>query len=89
VLVSDPHDMEMLSALGLVLLLFCLGLEFHLDDLRSGGRRMAPAGGTYLALNVGAGLGFGFALAVHRGVCALRPPAALNALVLKRLEGCE
>ncbi|WP_369216673.1 cation:proton antiporter [Streptomyces flavofungini] len=62
VLVSDPHDLEMLSALGLVLLLFYLGLEFHMDDLRTGGRRMALAGGTYLALNVGAGLGFGFAL---------------------------
>lgn len=62
VLVSDPHDLEMLSALGLVLLLFYLGLEFHMDDLKSGGRKMALAGGTYLALNVGAGLGFGFAL---------------------------
>ncbi|MFE3514254.1 cation:proton antiporter [Streptomyces sp. NPDC059166] len=62
VLLDDPHDLEMLSALGLVLLLFYLGLEFHLDDLRKGGRRMALAGGTYLALNVGAGLGFGFAL---------------------------
>ncbi|MET9665860.1 cation:proton antiporter [Streptomyces sp. NPDC006475] len=62
VLLSDPHDLEMLSALGLVLLLFYLGLEFHLDDLLAGGRTMALAGGTYLALNVGAGLGFGFAL---------------------------
>ncbi|WP_314416504.1 cation:proton antiporter [Streptomyces kroppenstedtii] len=62
VLVSDPHEMEMLSALGLVLLLFYLGLEFHMDDLKAGGRRMALSGGTYLALNVGAGLGFGFAL---------------------------
>ncbi|MFF1696037.1 cation:proton antiporter [Streptomyces sp. NPDC058257] len=62
VLLSDPHDLEMLSALGLVLLLFYLGLEFHMDDLKTGGRKMALAGGTYLALNVGAGLGFGFAL---------------------------
>ncbi|MBO0918047.1 cation:proton antiporter [Streptomyces laculatispora] len=62
ILVADPHDLEMLSALGLVLLLFYLGLEFHLDDLKAGGRRMALAGGAYLALNVGAGLGFGFAL---------------------------
>ncbi|POX38142.1 cation/H(+) antiporter [Streptomyces sp. Ru73] len=62
VLVSDPHDLEMLSLLGLVLLLFYLGLEFHLDDLKTGGRKMALAGGAYLALNVGAGLGFGFAL---------------------------
>ncbi|MFD7506672.1 cation:proton antiporter [Streptomyces sp. NPDC059850] len=62
VLVENPHDFEMLSALGLVLLLFYLGLEFHLDDLKSGGRRLLAAGGTYLLLNVGAGLGFGFAL---------------------------
>ncbi|MGD3107245.1 cation:proton antiporter [Streptomyces sp. YGL11-2] len=62
VLVADPHDLEMLSLLGLVLLLFYLGLEFHVDDLKAGGRRMALAGGAYLALNVGAGLGFGFAL---------------------------
>ncbi|MGW9305290.1 MULTISPECIES: cation:proton antiporter [Streptomyces] len=61
-LLSNPHDLEMLSALGLVLLLFYLGLEFHMDDLKTGGRKMAIAGGTYLALNVGAGLGFGFAL---------------------------
>ncbi|MET8905374.1 cation:proton antiporter [Streptomyces sp. NPDC127113] len=62
VLVEDAHDFEMLSALGLVLLLFYLGLEFHLDDLRTGGKRLLAAGGIYLLLNVGAGLGFGFAL---------------------------
>ncbi|MYY01260.1 MULTISPECIES: cation:proton antiporter [unclassified Streptomyces] len=62
VLVADPHELEMLSALGLVLLLFYLGLEFHLDDLKTGGRKMVVAGGAYLVLNVGAGLGFGFAL---------------------------
>ncbi|MGW6642535.1 cation:proton antiporter [Streptomyces iakyrus] len=62
VIVEDVHDFEMLSALGLVLLLFYLGLEFHLDDLKSGGRRLLTAGGIYLLLNVGAGLGFGFAL---------------------------
>ncbi|MFF0886360.1 cation:proton antiporter [Streptomyces sp. NPDC003456] len=62
VIVEDAHDFEMLSALGLVLLLFYLGLEFHLDDLESGGRRLLSAGGIYLLLNVGAGLGFGFAL---------------------------
>ncbi|MFF8963936.1 cation:proton antiporter [Streptomyces globisporus] len=61
-LLSNPHDLEMLSALGLVLLLFYLGLEFHMDDLKTGGRKMAVAGGTYLVLNVGAGLIFGFAL---------------------------
>ncbi|MGC5342475.1 cation:proton antiporter [Streptomyces sp. DT171] len=62
VLVADPHDLEMLSALGLVLLLFYLGLEFHLDDLKKGGRKMLAAGSVYLALNVGAGFVFGFVL---------------------------
>jgi monovalent cation:H+ antiporter-2, CPA2 family len=62
VLVRDPRELEMLSALGLVLLLFYLGLEFSLDDLRRGGRRLVATGGIYLLLNVGAGLGFGFAL---------------------------
>ncbi|NLU67913.1 cation/H(+) antiporter [Streptomyces sp. HNM0574] len=62
VLLKDPHELEMLSALGLVLLLFYLGLEFHMDDLKTGGKKMALAGGAYLALNVGAGLVFGFAL---------------------------
>ncbi|WFB82181.1 MULTISPECIES: cation:proton antiporter [Streptomyces] len=62
VLVEDAHDFEMLSALGLVLLLFYLGLEFHLDDLKRGGRRLLTAGGIYLLLNVGAGLVFGFVL---------------------------
>ncbi|MFH9574584.1 cation:proton antiporter [Streptomyces sp. NPDC017230] len=62
VLVEDAHDFEMLSALGLVLLLFYLGLEFHLDDLKAGGKRLLTAGGVYLLLNVGAGLAFGFVL---------------------------
>jgi CPA2 family monovalent cation:H+ antiporter-2 len=62
VIVDDASDLEMLSALGLVLLLFYLGLEFHLDDLKRGGARLLAAGGIYLLLNIGAGLGFGFAL---------------------------
>jgi CPA2 family monovalent cation:H+ antiporter-2 len=58
----EDRDLATLSALGLVLLLFYLGLETRPDDLASGGRKMAVAAGTYLALNVGAGLAFGFAL---------------------------
>lgn len=61
-LVGDPQELEMLSALGLVLLLFYLGLEFNLDDLKAGGRKMTVAGSLYLVLNVGIGLAFGFVL---------------------------
>lgn len=62
VLVSEPADLEMLAALGLVLLLFHLGLEFSLEDLASGGRKLVATGGMYIALNLGGGLGLGFAL---------------------------
>jgi CPA2 family monovalent cation:H+ antiporter-2 len=61
-LVSDPGELELLAALGLVLLLFSLGLEFSVEDLTSGGRKLLAAGGLYLLLNVGGGLAFGFAL---------------------------
>ena len=61
-LVDHPEEIELLAALGLVLLLFHLGLEFSLDDLASGGRKLVIAGATYLSLNLGGGLAFGFAL---------------------------
>ncbi|HZA77029.1 MAG TPA: cation:proton antiporter [Acidimicrobiales bacterium] len=62
VLVEDPEDLELLAALGLVLLLFHLGLEFSLDDLIGGGRKLLGAGAVYLVLNVGGGLALGFGL---------------------------
>jgi CPA2 family monovalent cation:H+ antiporter-2 len=61
-LVDHPEDLELLAALGLVLLLFHLGLEFSIDDLIGGGRTLLIAGATYLGLNLGGGLVFGFAL---------------------------
>jgi CPA2 family monovalent cation:H+ antiporter-2 len=62
VIIDEPERVELLSALGLILLLFYLGLEFSLGDLVEGGRQLLVAGATYLALNVGGGLAFGFAL---------------------------
>jgi monovalent cation:H+ antiporter-2, CPA2 family len=62
VLVQDPDVLSLVAALGLILLLFHLGLEFSLGDLIEGGPRLLKAGGTYLVLNVGAGLVFGFTL---------------------------
>ncbi|BCB82366.1 cation:proton antiporter [Phytohabitans flavus] len=60
-LVEDPGDLALIAALGLVFLLFYLGLEFHTDDLVAGGRRMLAAGLGYLVLNIGGGLALGFA----------------------------
>ena len=65
-LVDDPHELELLAALGLILLLFHLGLEFSIGDLLAGGRSLLAIGAIYLAaehrrrprLRVRAGLGF-------------------------------
>jgi CPA2 family monovalent cation:H+ antiporter-2 len=48
--------------LGLVILLFHLGIEFSINELIAGGRRLLLAGGSYIALNFGAGLVLGWAL---------------------------
>jgi len=59
--VENPGDLALIAALGLVFLLFYLGLEFHTDDLVAGGRRLLTAGLGYLVLNIGGGLALGFA----------------------------
>jgi CPA2 family monovalent cation:H+ antiporter-2 len=61
-LVEDPHDLELLAALGLILLLFHLGLEFSLGDLVEGGRSLLGIGAIFLTLNIGGGIVFGLAL---------------------------
>ncbi|HLM17652.1 MAG TPA: cation:proton antiporter [Acidimicrobiia bacterium] len=61
-LVDDPGDFALLATLGLILLLFYLGLEFSIGELTAGGRSLASAGAIYLGLNIAAGLAFGFAI---------------------------
>lgn len=61
-LVSDAAELELVARLGLVFLLFYLGLEFSLDQLVAGGRRLVVAASVYLVLNVGGGLGYGLML---------------------------
>src|SRR5690242_4389881 len=62
VVLEDPEAIHLLAILGLVLLLFHLGIEFSIHELLSGGRRLLWAGGSYIALNFGAGLVLGWAL---------------------------
>jgi CPA2 family monovalent cation:H+ antiporter-2 len=97
-LVEDPADLELLAALGLVLLLFHLGLEFSLDDLASGGRKLLAAGAMYIALNLGGGLALGFALGwgsreafVIAGAVGISSSAIVTKLLieLKRLANPE
>lgn len=62
VLFKNPDELELLATFGLIFLLFYLGLEFSVDDITSGGRRLLLAAGLYLLLNIGAGLVLGFAI---------------------------
>lgn len=98
VLVENPADLRIFAAVGLVMLLFHLGLEFSLDDLTSGGGKLLRAGGSYLALNLGAGLLFGLALGwgsreafVIAGAVGISSSAIVTKLLveLKRLANPE
>jgi len=98
VLVRDPAQLGLLTTLGLVLLLFHLGLEFSLDDLLAGGRKLLVAGVVYLALNVGGGIGVGLGFGwggrealVVGGIIGISSSAIVTKLVveLRRLANPE
>lgn len=98
VLVDEPADLELLAALGLILLLFHLGLEFSLDDLAAGGRKLLATGAMYIVLNLGGGLILGFALGwgnreafVIAGAVGISSSAIVTKLLieLKRLANPE
>ena len=98
VLFRDPADIGLLATIGLVLLLFHLGLEFSVDDLAAGGRKLLLAGGFYLFLNVGLGLLLGTALGwggretlVIAGIVGISSSAIVTKLLveLRRLANPE
>ena len=62
VLIEHPEDLELLAALGLVLLLFHVGVEFPVEQVLGGGRRLFLAAAGYIGLNVTAGLLVGLGL---------------------------
>ena len=62
VLIESPEDLQLLASLGLVLLLFHLGVEFPVEQVLASGRRLFIAAGSYIGLNVTAGLMLGLAL---------------------------
>ncbi|MGE3289345.1 MAG: cation:proton antiporter [Pseudonocardia sp.] len=97
-LVAHPAELELIARLGLVFLLFYLGLEFSLGQLVSGGRRLLAASAIYLVLNVGGGLVFGFALGwgtgealVVAGIVGISSSAIVTKLLvdLRRLGNRE
>jgi monovalent cation:H+ antiporter-2, CPA2 family len=62
VLIEEPSELELIAAVGLILLLFHLGVEFPVQQILSSGKKILLAAGAYLTLNMTAGLGLGFAL---------------------------
>ncbi|GAA4673620.1 cation:proton antiporter [Frondihabitans cladoniiphilus] len=70
-LLASPHvgwfplsfgsdKIELIAIFGLILLLFNLGLEFDQDEFFGNIRRLVLSGGSYIAVNMVAGLAFGF-----------------------------
>ncbi len=51
-LVSDAHHVESLAEVGVILLLFTIGIEFSLSRLREMGRQVVVGGGSQVALTV-------------------------------------
>jgi monovalent cation:H+ antiporter-2, CPA2 family len=62
VIVEHPEDLALIAALGIVLLLFHLGVEFPLEEVLASGRRLFVSGALFIGANVLAGLAVGFAL---------------------------
>ncbi|MCL6447353.1 MAG: cation:proton antiporter [Armatimonadetes bacterium] len=59
-LVSDTESIELLSRLGVLLMLFYLGLEFSAGKMVEAGKSLFKGGVLYVALNFARGLGFGW-----------------------------
>ena len=98
VILEDPHELELLATVGLVLLLFHLGVEFSVNELISGGKRLLWAGGSYIALLFGAGMVFGWTLGwgtreifVIAGMIGTSSTAIVTKLILdlKRVKNPE
>jgi len=60
-LVSDPHDVEGLAEVGVILLLFTIGIEFSLSRLREMGRQILASGIAQMGFTVLATLAVGLA----------------------------
>jgi CPA2 family monovalent cation:H+ antiporter-2 len=56
----DSDYIELIAVFGLILLLFNLGLEFDQDEFYGNFGRLMLSGGSYILINMGVGLAFGF-----------------------------
>ena len=97
-LAFEPGYVELIAVFGLILLLFNLGLEFDQDEFFSNAPKLLVSGGSYILLNMGVGLVFGFMLGwgtrealVIAGMTATSSSAIVTKLLieLKRLPNRE
>lgn len=97
-LLDDPITLELLASLGLILLLFHLGVEFPVQQVMRSGRRLLLVASFYIVLNVGAGILLGLALGwggqealVIGGAVGISSSAIVTKLLieLRRLANAE
>ncbi len=97
-ILDDPHQLELIAAVGLVILLFHLGVEFPVEQVVASGRSVLQGAVAYIGLNVGAGLALGFALGwgtpealVIAGAVGISSSAIVTKLLieLRRLTNAE
>jgi monovalent cation:H+ antiporter-2, CPA2 family len=62
VLIERPEDLSVFASVGLIMLLFHLGLEFSMKDLIAGGRPLLWTGAVHLGFKMAGGFGIGFGL---------------------------
>jgi len=70
-LVSDVHQVESLAEVGVILLLFTIGIEFSLSRLREMGRQVVIGGGAQVLLTVGLSAALAVALGLAWPVAVL------------------
>ncbi|NQX15170.1 cation:proton antiporter [Rathayibacter sp. VKM Ac-2857] len=94
----ESSYIELTAVFGLILLLFNLGLEFDQDEFYGNAGRLILSGGSYIAVNMAAGLAFGFVLGwgsrealIIAGITATSSSAIVTKLLieLKRLANPE
>lgn len=94
----DQHYIEFTAIFGLLMLLFSLGIEFDQDQFYRNAGRLLISGGTYIAINLVAGLIFGFLVGwgtrealIIAGITATSSSAIVTKLLieLKRLGNPE
>lgn len=97
-ILDDPHELELIAQVGLIVLLFHLGVEFPVEQVLASGRRVLQGASAYIALNVGVGLALGFALGwgtpealVIAGAVGISSSAIVTKLLieLRRLNNSE